>query len=126
VRLDRRAVLVLCADNGVLSEGVAQSGPEITGLVAGAVAQGGASVSQMAKVANAAVVTVDMGIFEPVAVPDLLDRRIAPGTGNIAVGPAMTREQALQAIQTGIELVRLQKEEFRRLLSALRGSDKRR
>lgn len=110
VRLDRRAVLVLCADNGVLSEGVAQSGPEITGLVAGAVALGGASVCQMAKVANAAVVTVDMGIFEPVNVPGLLDRRIAPGTGNIAVGPAMTRDQALQAIQTGIELVRLQKE----------------
>ena len=110
VRLDQRAVLVLCADNGVLTEGVAQSGPEITGLVTGGVAHGHAAVCQMSRVAKAKVVTVDMGIFETIDAPNLLDRRIAPGTGNIAVGPAMTREQALQAIQTGIELVRQQKE----------------
>lgn len=99
-----RAVLVFCADNGVVRAGVTQTGSEVTALVAKNMTRGEASVCHMAALADAEVIPVDMGMENPV--PGCLDRRIAAGTGNIAQGPAMTREQACQAIRTGIELVR--------------------
>jgi len=111
VRINKRAVLVLCADNGVVSEQVTQSGSDITSLVAGNIARGKSSVCLMAAAAHATVVPVDIGMITPVDTPGLLDRRIAHGTGNIAVGPAMTRQQAISAIQIGIDLVRMQKEQ---------------
>lgn len=106
VLLNKRAVLVLCADNGVVDEGVTQAGSEITALVAANIAAGRASVCHMAAVANADIIAADLGMVQSIDAPKLLDRRIAPGTGNIARGPAMTRQQAIQAIQTGIELVK--------------------
>lgn len=110
VSISKRAVLVMCADNGVVSEGVTQCGSEVTSLVAGNIAKGNSSVCRMADVAHAEVFPVDIGMIAQVDLPEILDRRIAAGTGNIAVGPAMTREQAVQAIEVGIELVRTQKE----------------
>ena len=104
IRLKPRGVLVFCADNGVVREGVTQSGSEVTALVAGNIARGDASVCHMAELAQAKVMPVDMGMLHPV--PGCLDRRIAPGSGNIAQGPAMSRDQAEQAILYGAELVR--------------------
>ena len=106
VNINKRAVLVLCADNGVVAEGVTQAGSDITTLVAGNIAKGCASVCLMASVARADIVAVDMGMIEKSDVKSILDRNIAPGTGNIAHGAAMTCEQALQAIHTGMELVK--------------------
>lgn len=103
VRLDRRCVLVFCADNGVVAEGVSQSGQEVTALVAAAIAAGTSNVNLMAAAARADVFAVDMGMAAPVRAA-LIDRRIGAGTADIAVGPAMTREQAEQAVQAGIDL----------------------
>jgi len=105
VHIDKRAVVVLCADNGVVAQGVSQSGPEITTLIAGSIAQGRSSVCKMAGTANARAFSVDMGMLEASAVPGVIDRCVARGTGDISLGPAMSRKQALQAIRTGIELV---------------------
>ncbi len=111
VMIDKRAVVVLCADNGVVEEGVTQTGQEVTALVAGNMARGMASVSRMAAVARADVLPVDMGMRSPVS--GVLDRRIAPGTRNITKGPAMTREEAARAIAAGIDLVdTLRKQEY--------------
>ena len=110
VRIDKRAVIVMCADNGVVSEGVTQCGSEITALVARNIARGNSSVCRMAYVAHAAVFAVDIGMINPTDAPQILDRRVAAGTSNIAVGPAMTRAQAVQAIEVGIDLVRQLKE----------------
>lgn len=106
VPLKRRAVLVLCADNGVLCQGVAQTPGEITATMAGFIAEGRSSVGCMARAAGADVITVDMGMFRRVEGKGVLDRRVADGTRDMSIGPAMTREQAGQAIQTGMDLVR--------------------
>lgn len=103
VRLPKRAVLVMCADNGVVSEGVSQSGQEVTALVAGNMAEGNSSVCRMAAAARADVFPVDIGMAQPV--PGVRDVHVARGTKNIAEGPAMTRAEAEQAIQAGIDLV---------------------
>jgi len=106
VRLGKRAVFVYCADNGVVKEGVTQTGPEVTAVVAGNLAKGDTSVCRMAAVARCEVVPVDMGMLAPVDDERIVRRRIAAGTGNIAAGPAMTREDALNAIIAGVELVK--------------------
>ena len=105
VVLDKRAVIVLCADNGVVAQGVTQSEPEITTVIAGSVARGISSVCKMAHTARIDAYSVDMGMLDPSDVPGVIDRHIARGTNDISLGPAMTREQAIQAIRTGIDLV---------------------
>ena len=103
VRLDKRAVLVMCADNGVVEEGVSQSGPEVTTLVAGNMTRQDSSVCRMAKVARAEVFPIDIGMKQPAA--GVRDLHIARGTANMTKGPAMAREEAAKAVQTGIDLV---------------------
>ena len=108
IRLDRRAVLVLCADNGVVAQGVTQSPSAVTGLVAKQLAARRTSVCRMAQAARCQVVPVDVGILDFQEMPGVLSRRIGNGTGDISQGPAMTRRQAEQALHTGMELVREQ------------------
>ena len=103
--IDKRAVLVLCADNGVVGQGVTQTGSEVTLALVRNLARGDISVCKMAEVARADVVGVDMGIHVDLKLPGILDRRIAAGTNDISAGPAMTREQAEAAIVHGIGLV---------------------
>ena len=105
IDIKNRAAVVLCADNGVVGEGVSQCGSEVTALVARNLAAGRTSVCRMAASAGCRVVPVDMGILDFPGCPGVLDRRVANGTGDIALGPAMTREQAARAIVTGAELV---------------------
>lgn len=109
-RLDisRRAVLVLCADNGVVAQGVSQTDSSVTRAVAENLAARRTSVCRMAQIARCEVVPVDMGIAgDPV--PGVLDCRIAPGTADFTLGPAMSRAEAVEAIGRGIRLVQEQK-----------------
>ena len=107
--ISRRAVLVLCADNGVVAQGVSQTDQSVTRAVAKNLAARRTSVCQMAKTAHCEVLPVDMGIAgEPV--PGVMDCRLASGTKDFTVGPAMSREQAVEAIAKGIGLVRMQKQ----------------
>lgn len=108
VSLAKRTLLVLCADNGVVCEGVTQADSSVTRHVAQSLAAGTSSVCRMAAVARCSVVPVDMGMLAPVA--GVLNRRVRAGTGDIAKGPAMTRAQAEKAIQAGIDLAQAQKE----------------
>lgn len=105
VSLERRAVVVLCADNGVVAQGVSQCGPEVTSAVAANLAFGRSSVSKMAQVARADVLAVDMGMATPPQVPGVIGCSVGEGTGDISYGPAMTRDQALRAIAEGVRLV---------------------
>lgn len=114
--ISKRAVLVLCADNGVLAEGVAMTPGAVTAVMAGFIAAGRSSVCAMARVAKADVIAVDMGMATRVDAPGLLNRRLGDGTANMAKGPAMSRAQAEQGIQTGIDLVRDCKEKGYKLL----------
>lgn len=103
VRLEKRAVLVMCADNGVVEEGVSQSGPEVTTLVAENMTRQDSSVCRMAKVAHADVFPVDIGMKQ--SAPGVRDLHIARGTANMTKGPAMTKDEAAKAVQIGIDLV---------------------
>ncbi len=101
--IDRRGVVIMCADNGVVAEGVTQTGCEVTAIVAKEFTLGCTSVCKMAQVAGADIFPVDIGMCTDVeGVPN---RKIAYGTQNIAQGPAMTRQQAIQAIEVGIDMV---------------------
>jgi nicotinate-nucleotide--dimethylbenzimidazole phosphoribosyltransferase len=106
VSIDKRAVAVLCADNGVVCEGISQSGSEVTMIVAGNLARGMTSVCRMAAAAGVDVIPVDMGMATRPAFGGLVDCRVADGTRNIADGPAMTREQAEAAIMHGVGIAR--------------------
>ena len=108
VRIDKRCALVFCADHGVVSEGVSQSGSEVTALVAQSIAEGTANINLMASSAHADVYAVDMGMLHPV--PGTIDRRIAAGTANMAKQSALTYEQAKSALQAGMDLVGEMKE----------------
>lgn len=107
-QLDKKCVLVFCADNGVLAEGVAQSTHDVTTAIAKSLAKGTTSVNAMAKAAGAQVFPIDMGMVD--RVEGLEDCRIAAGTANMAKGPAMTREMAEKAILWGIQQVKDKKE----------------
>lgn len=106
IDLGKRCVVVLCADNGVTMQGVSQSGSDVTHIVAANAARGVSSINKMCEPVGIDCIPVDMGMFKQVSLDGILDRRIASGTADISLGPAMTREQALQAIRTGVELTR--------------------
>ena len=114
--LSRRAVLVLCADNGVLAQGVSQTDQSVTRAVAENLAARRTSVCQMAKTARCEVVPVDMGMAGD-SVPGVVNCRIAAGTQDFTQGPAMTRAEAIGAIAAGIALVRAQKAQGVQLLA---------
>ena len=103
VCISKRCALVFCGDHGVVAEGVSQSGSEVTALVTQSIADGTANINLMAGVSGTDVFAVDMGMLTPV--PGAIDCRISSGTQNMAHGPAMTRAQANQALQAGIDLV---------------------
>ena len=106
VRIDKRVVVAMCADNGVVAEGVTQTGQEITAMVCEGMNRGNSSVCCMARVADARVIPVDIGVAVPVEGENILQRNIRRGTGNLAVESAMTREECERAILTGVEIVR--------------------
>ena len=112
----RRTVLVLCADNGVVAQGVSQTDQSVTRAVAENLAARRTSVCQMAAAAHCDVVPVDLGMAGA-PVPGVLNHRIAAGTQDFTKGPAMTRAEAVEAIGAGIALVRAQKAAGAQLLA---------
>ena len=108
LEFSHRAVLVLCADNGVVAQGVSQTDSSVTRAVAENLAARRTSVCRMAQTARCEVVPVDMGIAGEL-VAGVLDCRIAPGTADFTLGPAMSRAQAVEAVGRGIRLVQEQK-----------------
>lgn len=103
-RVDKKAVIVMAADNGVCSEGVTAYPPEVTAIIARCMVEGIAGVSVFSKLCGARVRVIDIGMKEDVPGKGIENRKIMKGTGNIARGPAMTRYQAVKAIETGIKV----------------------
>jgi nicotinate-nucleotide--dimethylbenzimidazole phosphoribosyltransferase len=100
------AIVVAAADHGVAVEGVSAYPSEVTRQMLLNFAAGGAAINILAGRAGAELVVVDAGVHEPVADPQVRQLRVADGTRNAARGEAMTREQALEAIDGGIGLAR--------------------
>lgn len=105
VQLTPRRALVFCADNGVVAQGISQSPASVTAAVAHNLALGVTAVCRMGQVAGCPVLPVDMGVENYAGEPGVLNRRIANGTKDCTLGPAMSREQAVQGILAGIRLV---------------------
>lgn len=106
VKTDKRCAVVFCADNGVVCEGVTQTDSTVTMTVAEAVAAGTSSINRLAYTFNADVLPVDIGMNTDSRTEKILNRKIAYGTGNIAAGSAMSREEAIKAISAGIDIAK--------------------
>jgi nicotinate-nucleotide--dimethylbenzimidazole phosphoribosyltransferase len=104
----RRAVVIMAGDHGVAVEGVSMYPQEVTSQMVYNFVNGGAGINALARVSGARVVVVDMGVagdLGPLAAEGkILSRRIGAGTGNMAVGPAMSREDAIRSVEAGIEV----------------------
>ncbi len=103
--LDKRALVIMCADNGVVEEGVTQTGQSVTATVTGNFYENSASACILSQMAGVDVFPVDIGVA--VDVDGVTDKsiKIAYGTKNMTKEPAMTRQQAICAIEVGINKV---------------------
>jgi len=100
-----KRVYTFAGDHGVVEEGVSAFPQEVTPQMVLNFVSGGAGINALARHAGAEVQVVDMGVASDFDdMPGLLQKKIAPGTANFSKGPAMSREQALQALQVGVEL----------------------
>lgn len=103
----RKAILVFAGDHGVVKQGVSAFPQEVTPQMVLNFLNGGAAVNVLAKHAGARLRVVDAGVAFPLpAAPGLVAGRIANGTADISEGPAMTRAQAIAAIELGASVVR--------------------
>ena len=114
--IGRKTVILMAGDHGVAEEGVSAYPQEVTRQMLANFARGGAGINVLARHAGAEVVVVDMGVRGKPVHPSILDCRIREGTGNIARGPAMSREEAVAALEAGLEIAR---REIERNLSGL-------
>ena len=104
--LERKAVIVMAADHGVAAQGVSAYPQEVTPQMVLNFLRGGAAINVLAKQTNARVVVVDIGVASALpSHPQLLARKIALGTHDFTLGQAMTRDEAIAAIETGIVVV---------------------
>jgi nicotinate-nucleotide--dimethylbenzimidazole phosphoribosyltransferase len=104
--IEQKAIVTMAGDHGVIAEGVSAYPQEVTAQMVYNFLKGGAGINVFARHIGARVVVVDMGVaadFEPH--PLLVSKKIASGTCNMARGLAMSREQALWAVEGGIEVI---------------------
>lgn len=102
--LGEKAVIVMAGDHGVLAEGVSAAPQDVTAQMLPAFVGGVAGIGVLARQAGARVVVVDVGVAGPVSTPGVIGRKVRAGTGNIAAGPAMSRDEAIKAVEVGIEI----------------------
>jgi len=102
----RKIIFTMAGDHGVAAEGVSAYPQEVTAQMVGSFVRGWASINILAVHCGAAVRVVDCGVASDLP-PDwpILRRKLRKGTGNIAVGPAMSREEAIQGLTIGAEIV---------------------
>lgn len=106
-KADKRAVVVMAADNGVVKEGVTQTGQEVTKIVTENMTKDKASIRVFARMSGADVFPVDIGIAsEEDCCDGVIKRKIKMGTDNMHDGPAMTREEAIDAILVGVDMIK--------------------
>jgi len=104
--IESKVIVTMAADHGVTEEGVSLYPQEVTVQMVLNFLRGGAGINVLARHVNVRVVVVDMGVAsELLPHPGLVVKKIAYGTRNMARGPAMEREEALRALDAGIEVV---------------------
>lgn len=104
--LNKKQLLVFAADNGVVTEGVSSAPQSVTKQQTINLMRGKTGAAVLAKHFGCGLTVCDVGVNADIYESTVLNRKIAYGTQNICTGPAMTREQTLQAILTGAEIAR--------------------
>lgn len=103
--ISRKAIIVMAGDHGIAREGVSAYPQEVTPQMVYNFLRGGAAINVLARHVGARVVVVDIGVAAALEAHDgLVSRKIAFGTANFLKAPAMSREQAVEAVETGIEV----------------------
>ena len=102
---EKKVIIIMASDNGVVEEGVSAAPQSVTALMTINFLKGTTGACVLSKHAGADIRVVDIGIGSDLEYPGLINRKIRKGTGNIAKGPAMSRDEAVCAIETGIEMV---------------------
>ena len=103
--VERKVIVVMAGDHGVTAEGVSAYPAEVTPQMVLNFLRGGAAINVIARQVGAKVVVVDMGVASDLnPQPELVDRKVAAGTANMALGPAMSVEQAETALAVGMEI----------------------
>ena len=102
--IPKKAIIAFGADHGVYEEGVAPNSQEITKIQFPNFAKGLCGVGALSRYAGADMVAVDVGINCDEPLEGIINRKIRKGTSNMAKGPAMTREEAVESIEIGIEI----------------------
>ena len=101
-KIEKTRIIVLCADNGVTAEGVSSAPVSVTMAQAVNMTRGLTGMAAIAGAFGDETAIVDVGIATPYRCDAVINEKILPGTGNIAVEPAMTRAEAIRAIGVGI------------------------
>lgn len=109
-RIDKKCIIILSSDNGVVEEGVASSPQYVTLAQTINFSKGLTGVAVLAKENSTDLIVVDIGVNCDGEIPGAINKKIRKGTYNIAKGEAMSYEEALKAIYIGIDLVRDVKE----------------
>ncbi|MFZ5590727.1 MAG: nicotinate-nucleotide--dimethylbenzimidazole phosphoribosyltransferase, partial [Bacillota bacterium] len=102
--VQNKVIVLMAGDHGVVEEGVSIAPQEVTYQMLSAFAGGVAGVSVFSQVVGARLVIVDVGVKAPVDIPGVLSCKVKNGTDNIAKGPAMSRQEAVAALEVGIRV----------------------
>lgn len=117
VDISKRCLVIMCADNGVVAQGVTQTDSVVTTIMSENFAKGTTTVCTMAQHIGVNVLPINIGINNPTTAEGLVNRNVMMGTNDITQGPAMTMEQALQAIEVGIDIALSLKTEGYKLIA---------
>jgi len=102
--INRKCIIVMAADNGIVNEGVTSFPKEVSLLVTETMVNGISGVAVLARHAKSDLKVVDLGIDGEINADGLINRKIRRSTSSFLNGPAMSREEAVRAIETGIEI----------------------
>jgi len=103
--VDKKMVIVMSADHGVHEEGIAPNPQIITAIQTPNFVKGVTGVCAFAKQSGAEVIVVDIGVAVDVDYPGVIQKKIRYGTDNMTKGPAMSKDEAVQSLEIGIEIV---------------------
>jgi nicotinate-nucleotide--dimethylbenzimidazole phosphoribosyltransferase len=102
--IKQKAVIIMAGDHGVTREGVSAYPSDVTAQMVYNFLRSGAAINALAHSIGAMVIVVDVGVASDISHPDLLSRKVAPGTSNMLLEQAMTQSQMLEAIKVGINV----------------------
>lgn len=104
-KINKKNIIIICADNGVVEEGVSTCPQEVTAIVTSNFTKAITGVCTLAQNNGSEITIVDIGVKADFKNSKIINRKIRYGTDNIMKGPAMKREEAIKAIEIGIEMV---------------------